>query len=254
MSEQPSRLSTVYCHGLPGSAEELCFLDTEDASSLQVVGSLSEFEGSENLAAQSTNCLHVIGFSLGAMTAIKIAEKYPQLLNKLSLISPAAPLELGDFLPNMAGRAVFQTAMRSPLQFKMLTLVQSVGVRISCEQVIKMMFKGCAESEQALLSEPRFKAALVAGLVKSYSNDRASYRQAVHEYVNPWSHRLENISCSASIHHGDADNWAPIAMAYALESTIASEVKVVVYPGSGHFSTLRKAVCCLLNTDGSVVD
>lgn len=234
--------SLIYCHGLPGSSEELNFLSRNHIERVRVFGPQHQGEIEDLINSNLNRKLHVIGFSLGAMAAIKISVKYENVINMMSLISPAAPLELGNFLPAMAGRFVFQSASRSALQLRVLTALQKAGTCFSSELAISSMFKGSPESETALLKDPNFKKALAAGLKESYGKNNTAYRQEIHEYVQPWAQNLAKIKCPVLIYHGAADNWAPIEMAYALKDKITSNVEVVEYPGLGHFSTLRKAM------------
>jgi len=232
----------IYCHGLPGSAEELHFLTRDDNKPVHVFGPQHQDEIDEAINSTLGQPLHIIGFSLGAMAAIKLAVKYEGVVSRVSLISPAAPLELGNFLPQMAGKFVFQLASKSNFQFRLLTALQKAGVGISSEFAINAMFKGSPESETALLKNPEFKKAIEFGLKDSYGKNNAAYRRAVHEYVRPWAHYLANIKCPVSIYHGVLDNWAPIEMAYTLRGEITSKVEVIEYPDLGHYSTLRKAL------------
>jgi len=243
--------SFIYCHGLPGSSEELNFLSRNHIERVRVFGPQHQGEIEDFINSNLNQKLHVIGFSLGTMAAINISVKYEHVINMTSLISPAAPLELGNFLPGMAGRFVFQLASRSALQFRVLTALQKAGACFSSELAISTMFKGSPESETALLHDPNFKKALVAELKESYGKNNTAYRREIHEYVQPWAHNLAKIKCPVMIYHGAADNWAPIEMAYALQDEITSNVEVVEYRGLGHFSTLRS---CLLYTSPSPRD
>ena len=240
MTKESSNL--IYCHGLPGSAEELNFLSPDHLKPTRVFGPQHQGEIADYLRSDLNCNVHVVGFSLGAMAAIKLSVKHANVIRKISLISPAAPLELGDFLPRMAGRFVFQSASKSPLQFRVVTAVQKAGAGLSSELAISTMFKGSPESEHVLLKDPNFKKALVSGFNESYGKNSLAYRREIHEYVKPWSHELARIKCPVKIYHGEADNWAPIKMAYALQDKIKSSVEVVEYSGLGHFSTLRKAL------------
>lgn len=141
----------IYCHGLPGSSHEICFLSTTERNQLQVLGPQQVAGLNSSLLGETSRDLHVIGFSLGAMAAIKIAENNKNCVNKLTLISPAAPLELGDFLPEMAGRLVFQSAIRSVIEFRILTALQRLGSLLFKESFSKAIFKGSPESDVSLL-------------------------------------------------------------------------------------------------------
>lgn len=240
MNNEHSNL--IYCHGLPGSSEELNFLSRDDIKTARVFGPQHQGEIAEYFNSDLNRKLHVVGFSLGAIAAIRLSLKYRNLVNMISLISPAAPLELGNFLPEMAGKFVFQLASRSALQFRALTALQKAGASLSSELAISTMFKGSPQSEIALLKDPNFKKALTAGLKESYGTNNSAYRREIREYVKPWAHELSRIECPVKIYHGKEDNWAPIGMAYALQEKIPSQVQVVEYSSLGHYSTLRKAM------------
>jgi len=121
----------VYCHGLPGSAQEISFLNSESTKCLEVLGPQHIVDFMDAESAKAVADLHIIGFSLGCLAAVKLAEQGGDSVRKLSLISAATPLELGDFLPAMAGKVVFETAMRSAFRFRMLTAIQGAGVYLS---------------------------------------------------------------------------------------------------------------------------
>lgn len=237
----------IYCHGLPGSSHEIKFLEHHDSLAVHVFGPQHSDEIFKLTSSSLNRSVHVIGFSLGAMAAIKIAAQHHNKVSMMSLIAPAAPLELGNFLPGMAGRVVFQTASRSALQFRALTALQKISVRLSSKFVIQSMFKGSPESEAALLQHSDFKESLLAGFKDSYGKNQKAYRSEIHDYMKSWAYHLESINCPVKIYHGASDNWAPVDMAYALKDKIPSKVDVIEYRGLGHFSTLRKALPLVIN-------
>jgi len=186
--------------------------------------------------------IHVVGFSLGAMTAIKLAAQFPQHITNLTLIAPAAPLELGDFLPEMAGRQVFKIASKGSTSLSILTSIQKMVTALAPNLMVKALFAGSPQADQALLSDTDFRKSLISGLHSSFGPNRHAYRTAVLEYVRPWAHHTKDITCPVKIYHGSADNWAPVEMAYALKNAIKSNVDVVVFDNLGHYSTLHKVM------------
>lgn len=185
--------------------------------------------------------VHIIGFSLGAMTALKIAAHRPNKVAKLTLIAPAAPLETGDYLSRMAGKPVFKAAQKGPTVFKSFTALQRLGLRFASQQIISTMFADSPEADKNQLKDPQFEKMLRTGLRESFGKNRQAYEQAVLTYVKPWSDELIGISAPVTIYHGTEDNWAPIEMAYALQNKIASDVKIIPFDGLGHYSVLEKA-------------
>ena len=232
---------TVYCHGLPGSAEEIEAFHAQGRPRPPVVKPMDS-DGFEALTSNiSAAEVHLIGFSLGAMTALHLAALHPERVNTLTLIAPAAPLELGNFLPNMVGRPVFKMAKSGVIPFKIFTAVQRLGVSLAATKIIQTMFEGSPEPDMKLLSNPIFHDALKSGLSQSLGPDNTAYRHAVHTYVKPWADILKDIKCPVTIHHGTLDNWAPIEMSYALQKRIPAQIDLVIYEGLGHYSTLHKA-------------
>jgi len=240
-------LDIIYCHGVPGSSAEIETLIPEGGLRPHVLEPL-DLDGFDAAILKSKqNSVHIVGFSLGAMTALRIAALRPMNVKKMTLIAPAAPLELGDFLPFMAGRPVFDMALKGSIPFNMFTALQRVGVALAPKYIIKTMFSGSPEADMALLSNATFEKALISGLKSSLGWDRQSYRGAVHAYVRPWAHYLKDIKCPVDIYHGSEDNWAPVEMAYALKRKISPEPNVIICEKLGHYSTLQKALPIILH-------
>lgn len=63
------------------------------------------------------------------MTCLRLAKILGDKVMGLDLISVAAPFELGDFLPHMAGRPVFDAAESSKFKFNILCMFQAIMVR-----------------------------------------------------------------------------------------------------------------------------
>lgn len=246
---QASKTQTIYCHGLPGSAREISMLVDSDESNILVMGP-NDIERFETvIGSKQIETAHVIGFSLGAMAAIEIAAKYPQLSKKLSLIAPAAPLELGDFLPDMAGRSVFRAAQQGAIMFRLFTFLQNLGFKLAPEKLIHSMFSESPAADRKLLEDPNFQANLMDGLRSSLGKNSSAYQTSVRRYVNPWAEKLKTIQCPVTIHHGDEDNWAPISMSHALAKKIRSSVVLATYPKLGHYSTLYDTLPTILKED-----
>lgn len=242
-------MQTIYCHGLPGSAREISMLVDNNEAAILVVGP-NDIERFETLiSSNNIEVAHVIGFSLGAMTAIEIAEKYPQLSKKLTLIAPAAPLELGNFLPYMAGRPVFRAAQQGAIVFRIFTFLQNLTLSLAPKQLILSMFSESPLADRKLLEDPDFQTALIDGLQSSLNENSRAYRSRVCRYVKPWAEILDRIQCPVIIHHGEEDNWAPISMSHALVEAIRSPVDLVPYPKLGHYSTLHSALPSILDND-----
>lgn len=229
-------MTPLYLHGLPGSAAELALggcdwsvLDRSAPSFAQMALGLP------------SGPLHLIGFSLGAACALRLAALSPDKVAKLTLISAAAPLELGDFLPDMAGASVFRAA-RSHGQLSALTSVQSTLSRLSCGLMARMLAHGCSPREAALITSAPVCRAMHEGLTKH----KGTYLRELPAYVRPWANHLPYVQCPVHLIHGQQDTWAPLAMAHALKSALP-DAELEVLDTAGHFGTLRHVLSAIQN-------
>lgn len=241
--------TVLFCHGVPGSPADGTLLSAANPDVEVIAVDLLGFgPGSVGLAlsqaldraapAKDQDGIAVAGFSIGAMAAIRLAADYPDLVSRLILVSPAAPLSLGDFLPDMAGRPVFGLATDHPARLHALTVFQGAMTRWFPDAVIALLFRTCGPAERALLKEPGFRAALVAGLDASFRRNRANYLAYLRAYVADWTHRLALVRCPVDIWHGTQDTWSPPQMSTALAESFGNSATLKLVEGAGHYSTL----------------
>lgn len=183
----------------------------------------------------------VVGFSIGAMGAVHIAAHRPGAVEALALVSAAAPLALGDFLPHMAGRQIFQLA-RKPGQgaLTFATKAQSLALRLAPQFLMSQMFRGAGAAEMALMQDASFPDILRAGMQNGFQSYPKAYMATLAEYVSDWSAQLGRVHCPVSIWHGAEDTWAPVAMAHALERALGGPAELHILDGAEHYSTLAK--------------
>lgn len=183
--------------------------------------------------------VHVVGFSIGAMAALRLASARPEKVGEVTVVSPAAPLSLGDFLPNMAGAPVFKLAMKQPTVLGMLTALQGLLARNAPGVLINQLFAKCGIQERALLQDASFVACLKAGMRNSFGPYRDGYLAYLAAYVDDWSAELAQVQAPVEIWHGDKDTWAPLAMAEALNKVLSAPCALHVVPEGEHYSTLK---------------
>lgn len=236
-----------FCHGVPGGPDDAQLLNIPDDSTVVAADFVSR-GGLPNAVAQfdasmreHSAPINLVGFSIGAMIALHIAAARPDQIKTLTLISPAAPLQCGAFLDRMTGKPVFKLAKRSPFALRMLTLLQSVVLRIAPNALLKPLFARCGPEEKALLQDKAFHNILLSGLRNAYISNPATYAKVLTAYVSDWSDILAKITTPTTIWHGDADTWAPVEMAYALENQLSGPVTLHIIVGGEHYTTLTKA-------------
>ncbi len=191
------------------------------------------------VAQNDGQAFHVVGFSIGAMAALRLAAARPERVARVTVVSPAAPLPLGDFLPDMAGAPVFKLAMKRPGVLRMLTAAQGLLARNAPGVLIKQLFAKCGVQERALLEDPQFVAALTEGMHNSFVMHRAGYLAYLAAYVADWSVELRKVQAPVEVWHGDKDTWAPLAMAEAIKDMVPSSCVLHVVPDGEHYSTVK---------------
>lgn len=238
--------TSFYLHGLPGSAAELDFAlpnwqtKSEIKPLPRLINNATHDSAIETMAAQLANYeyVHLIGFSLGAMSAMKLAARMPETVVKLDLIAPAAPLELGDYLKDMAGKPIFEAAMKRGGALGRLVAAQRMLARVSMGAVIKAMFNGAADADRTLLNHPAMLDMLRDVLRCSLIEQPEAYKSELRAFVAPWADVLPRVRCKTAIWQGDADTWAPPTLAAALCEALPN-ARLEMLEGLSHYSTLR---------------
>lgn len=243
---------TLYFHGLPGSAGELGSFGPALAANSRhfdvVVRNDALALGDPNgyfsrLAEQIVSQfpdepLHLVGFSLGAAAALRVAPLLDERVTQIDLISPAGPLCLGDFLDDMAGAPVFRAALAGRMPFALLNFVQAQAARLAPARMAAALMASAQGADRALAADPHFIAQLAASLRHSLLAQRNAYRHEIALYVADWSAELARVQQPVTIWQGSDDNWTPPAMAQALAAALPAVVDIQVQPGLSHFSTL----------------
>jgi pimeloyl-ACP methyl ester carboxylesterase len=236
--------ATLYFHGLPGSAAELGGFGAEIAAKARgfhVVartGDVARLAG--EIAAQFPDgALRLVGFSLGAAAALRAAPVLGERVERIDLVSPAAPLALGDFLDGMAGAPVFRAALAGRWPFAALTLVQAQVARLAPQTMAAALMAKAKGEDRKLAADPRFIAALAQSLRHSLLAQRAAYMAEIRAYVGDWRADLARVHQPVAIWQGSEDDWTPPAMAAALAAALPVRPQVTMIEGLSHFSALR---------------
>jgi pimeloyl-ACP methyl ester carboxylesterase len=234
----------IFCHGMPGSMAEAALLQganpTADVTALNLLDGNLHRDFDAITAKSTRQQRHVVGFSIGAMSAIQLAAQRPANVSRLTLISPAAPLSLGDFLSDMAGKPVFELAMRSPALLMPLTRCQGLMARIAPNALIKMLFANCGAAERDLLTDPQFRKVLTQGLQESLAHHPQGYVSHITNYVTDWRGLLPQVTCPVTLWHGTEDTWARPEMSRQLQRAFGANAVLNLVEGKEHYSTITK--------------
>jgi pimeloyl-ACP methyl ester carboxylesterase len=254
MNRSSLRSQTFYFHGQPGSAAELALFAgirtpdwiVPDRANLSITGQFDALADQIRCVATASP-VRLVGFSLGTFVALEIAARLHDYDIEIDLVSAAAPLQLGNFLNDMAGKQVFSLAGRSPLAFQLGAFVQSAAARAFTQQLMGMLFASAQGEDRALAKDAHFRVTMCALLRESYGRGREAYCTEIGRYVADWSVLLPSVKHPVTLWHGVEDNWAPIGMADALANRLPNVTKLHRIEGLSHYSTLRRmlSVCSL---------
>lgn len=236
MNEKTTPGKAIYFHGLPGSAAELDLVGISDAQKPRVLDPLDVSAFDQHV--KHTGPVQVIGFSLGAFSALKLAAARPDSVSDLVLISPAGALELGPYLDQMAGAPVFKMARSSAIGFAGMTAMQALAAHLVPKFLLRQMFANSCDADRGLLQDAVAIEHLIYGLKNALWTRATLYRRTVAEYVNPWAGLLNDVACPCRIFHGQRDTWAPIEMARLLAESLSGPTELQEAPNLGHYSTL----------------
>lgn len=247
-------MKTVYFHGNPGAPAELALLGGDRVQAWIAVDRaampLEPEARISRLAAMvaefgSGQPLRLVGFSAGAQVALQVAARMPGADLTLHLVSPAGPLETGDYLRMMAGGPVFRAAMQRPGLFAAMVWMQSVFARLLPGLLTQVLFATAQGDDGELKTDKRFVRSYGAVLRTCLIYGQASYKAEIEGYVRPWAELLPEVRHPVTIWQGSCDNWTPPAMAQSLAQRLPSLQAFHLLEGKSHFSTLRTALAAL---------
>ena len=183
--------------------------------------------------------IRLMGFSIGASIALRVAAILGSQVEAIYLLSPAAPLEIkGNACGMGVGRYTFLLAKRYPTLFSLFGWYQAFLSRFSPAILLRLLFSGARGKDAELLANPAIRVWLENVQKTCFRAGISVYDRDVKLYVEPWSEILSTISSRVSIWHGEADNWAPIAMSDYLDAHLGNVVLLKKCNELSHYSCL----------------
>ena len=252
----PARPILIYFHGVPGAVEERRLLQAAAEQWGVDLQAVARFDLASDLTGEpyfhalakrvealaAGRRVTLMGFSMGAFVALRVAPYLSSPPSSLHLVSAAAPLESGDFLDQMAGRAVFEAARRSESALARLTGIQAWMTRWAPGLLYRMIFGSAQGGDRPLSEEAGFRHLIRSALAGSLGPGREGYLRDLRGYVAPWSASLAMAPlCATWIWQGTEDNWSPPGMAGRLAELLPGSPSVTMIKGASHYSCLVAA-------------
>ena len=244
----------VYFHGAPGSMQECSLFDSHAKNNkLRIIcfdrfainHSINNQHYYQQLATQiknqaGTGPVDIIGFSIGAHIALKVGAILKDQVRHTHLVSPAAPLNAGDFIDSMAGASVFKLAMQRPFIFSLLTYCQKFIAILAPQLLVKMLFATAAGKDNRLSRQQAFKRYITPVMKHCFQHGINGYIREIKLYVT-WSGNFADYTSNVYIWHGTKDNWSPLSMSSYLCQAIPGATAVKSMEGLSHYSCLHEA-------------
>jgi pimeloyl-ACP methyl ester carboxylesterase len=186
--------------------------------------------------------VHLLGFSIGASLALRVAAQLPTPAAGVWLVSAAAPLEWPASWQGMgAGRYTFAMAQKFPRLFRLVAAYQGWLARHCTGVLLGTLFQGARGADAALLAQAAPREQLLRVQQQCFAAGAGAYLRDVRAYVEPWAACLPRVRAPLQLWHGDQDNWAPVTMAQGLLDQFGAQVQVHWLAGRSHYSCLIDA-------------
>lgn len=244
----------VYFHGVPGAPGEAAVFDAHArANGLRVLCferfSLPASSHDADYYLQIATAIRgevgdaavdFVGFSMGSHVALATAFYLQTQVASLHLVSAVAPLQAGDFLDGMAGKAVFKLAQKRPWLFKLLARWQGFLAPRFAAALFRLLFASARGQDKPLASQADFQAFIGGVLADCFRPGVEGYCRDIQQYLAPWAVPVFAHAPGVHLWHGTEDNWSPIAMAEYLAATLPG---ATLQRGAGlsHYSCLYDA-------------
>jgi pimeloyl-ACP methyl ester carboxylesterase len=186
--------------------------------------------------------VHLLGFSIGASLALRVAAQLSTPAAGVWLVSAAAPLEWPASWQGMgAGRYTFAMAQKYPWLFRLVGAYQGWLARHCTGLLLGALFQGARGADANLLGQAAVREQLRHVQQQAFAGGAGAYLRDVRAYVAPWATCLPQVRAPLQLWHGDQDNWAPVSMVQGLLEHFAAPARVHWLTGRSHYSCLMDA-------------
>ncbi|MEC3862307.1 alpha/beta hydrolase [Mesobacterium sp. TK19101] len=211
-------MKTVYLHGLPGSGTELAMTRLPNLT----VVNRAQRSFADLAKALPKSELHLVGFSMGAPAALRLAALCPGQVVRVTIVSPIAPRSMGGDVPPFAtGGGLLSKVMPGVAQAKRIIA-----------------------AEPDFFSDPSTRSALKQALKDGLGPLKPITEREIAAYEKPWEKVLDQIRCQVSIWRGEADPFTTAQSVTALSRSLPY-AEVNWLRRCGHYGALAEVMNAL---------
>ena len=193
--------------------------------------------------ALSIETFSIFGLSGGGPHVLATANKIPERLNRIAIISGTAPPEMPDQYAGMwpPVRLIFSTAKHLPVINRFL-LKQMSGFYSDKEQMLKRMKQAMPKPDVDLIDHrPEIIEIFSDATKEAHRNGIQGDALEWQLYVHHWGFQLRDIHSEIKLWYGSYDSQVPIGMGRYLAKELPNAILKEVENG-GHFSTVNNYI------------
>ncbi len=175
----------------------------------------------------------VLGWSGGGPYALACGWSLPDRVERIGLISAAAPLTPGADYMLRRHRVASRAADNAPWMIRLAMWQWSRGQRADPERHLDKAIEGMIEADRQVLEDPRLRQVLIDNADELYrQGGRGLYDEAL-IMARPWGFPIAGVQTPVRLWHGDMDTTVPVGMAHYLASMLPN-AEATFYPGEAH--------------------
>ena len=261
----PNAPAVLYLHGAPGSRVEYRIADDGRIAQQAGVRVIAvDRPGIGLTSPSSASCVTdvaaladhlrltrfaLLGFSGGAPAALTIAAALPDRVSTVALVSAVAPHDIAGITDDLNPDTLrFLTLVRTRPRIARLMLTQMrLFARFAPGLLVAQMMRTMPAADQLVLRDPARGRAMAASLTEAMRHGTAGVLTDLQNMIGRWDDSMSHVQAPVLMWHGDADQNAPMAMAYWLKPRLNAQ-HLHVRPRAGHISTLVDNLSDVLST------
>ena len=179
----------------------------------------------------------VMGLSGGGPYVAACAWKISARLSAAGILSGLGPLDAPGAFDGMAksDRQLFAIAQRFPWLLRPLAWYLTRGMRENPDKIIEQFLADLPGPDKVAMNRPDVKEMLIKMAIGGLEQGVRGTAWEYALFTRQWGFRLEDISMSVHVWHGEIDAACPISMGRYVASSIPSS-RAKFYPKEGHLS------------------
>ena len=252
----PQGMTTLYCHGFPGSRLEAgLFHNAALEKNLRIItadrNGLGESDPNPNRRLRDwamdmeslvdhldIQAFYLIGVSGGGPYALACAHHFGPRVKGFALVCPLGPLDEPALLQAMRwpARINFQSIRNIPLAWHFAYRYSIVPLaQLWPQWIYQLMLTQAPAADRHVLKRSEVRAIITASLGEAIRQGASGVLQEMRLYTQSWGFKVSEIDTGVTLWHGTADETVPILHGETLAARLPN-CRMHAIENQGHFS------------------